>query len=75
MGLLAQAGIIQKVPLCEIEAYNRMDSTFGIFVTIRVVGRAQLLQFVQVRSTRQRKGDTQVLFAIQKHLTMIQNFL
>lgn len=41
MGLLAESGIIQTVPLCEIEAYNRMEG-FGIFVTIRVVGRAQL---------------------------------
>lgn len=43
MGLLADSGIIQTVPLCEIEAYNRMEG-FGIFVTIRVVGRAKLLE-------------------------------
>ncbi len=42
MGLLASSGVIQSVPLCEIEAYNRMDG-FGIFVTIRAVGRAALL--------------------------------
>ena len=42
MGLLATNGIVQKVPLCEIEAYNKMDE-FGIFVTIRAVGRAELL--------------------------------
>lgn len=46
MGLLAESGIIQTVPLCEIEAYNRMEG-FGIFVTIRVVGRAQLLSITQ----------------------------
>ncbi|CAB9511339.1 ATP-dependent protease La (LON) domain [Seminavis robusta] len=46
MGLMAQAGIVQKVPLCEIEAYNRMDN-FGIFVTIRVVGRAELMEVTQ----------------------------
>lgn len=46
MGLIAQSGIIQTVPLCEIEAYNRMEG-FGIFVTIRVVSRAQLLKVTQ----------------------------
>ena len=46
MGLLADSGIIQTVPICEIEAYNRMDG-FGIFVTIRVVGRAQLAEITQ----------------------------
>jgi Lon protease-like protein len=46
MGLIAQTGIIQTVPICEIEAYNRLDG-FGIFVTIRVVGRAQLGEIVQ----------------------------
>lgn len=46
MGLLAKSGIIQTVPLCEVEAYNRMDG-FGIFVTIRVVGRAHVLDVVQ----------------------------
>jgi len=46
MGLLAESGIIQTVPICEIEAYNRMEG-FGIFVTIRVVGRAQLDEITQ----------------------------
>jgi Lon protease-like protein len=46
MGLLADSGIIQTVPLCEIEAYNRLEG-FGIFVTIRAVSRAQLLEVVQ----------------------------
>jgi len=46
MGLLAESGIIQTVPICEIEAYNRMEG-FGIFVTIRVVGRAQLEEITQ----------------------------
>jgi Lon protease-like protein len=46
MGLLADSGIIQTVPLCEVEAYSRMED-FGIFVTIRVVGRAQLDEITQ----------------------------
>jgi hypothetical protein len=46
MGLLADSGIIQTIPLCEIEAYNRLEG-FGIFVTIRVVGRAQLDEILQ----------------------------
>jgi Lon protease-like protein len=46
MGLLAETGIIQTVPLCEIEAFNRLEG-FGIFVTIRVVGRAQLDEILQ----------------------------
>eukprot|EP00980_Cylindrotheca_fusiformis_P011918 scaffold2830_cov131-Cylindrotheca_fusiformis.AAC.39 len=46
MGLIAESGIIQTVPVCEIEAYNRMEG-FGIFVTIRVVSRAQLLEVTQ----------------------------
>jgi hypothetical protein len=41
MGLIAASGIIKTVPLCEVEAYNRMEG-FGIFVTIRAVGRASL---------------------------------
>ena len=46
MGMIASSGIIQTVPLAEVEAYNRM-SGFGIFVTVRVVGRAKLLEVVQ----------------------------
>lgn len=46
MGLIAESGIIQTVPLCEIEAYNRMEG-FGIFATIRVCSRAQLLEVTQ----------------------------
>lgn len=46
MGLLAQSGVIQSVPLCEIEAYNRIEG-FGIFVTIRVVGRASLVTLTE----------------------------
>lgn len=50
MGLLASSssssGMIQTVPICEIEAYNRMEG-FGIFVTIRAVGRARLLEITQ----------------------------
>ena len=39
-------GVIQTVPLCEVEAYNSMEG-FGIFVTIAAVGRAQLLEISQ----------------------------
>lgn len=46
MGLLADSGIIQTMPLCEVEASNTMEG-FGIFVTIRVVGRGQLLEVTQ----------------------------
>jgi len=46
MGLLASSGIIQTVPLAEVEAFNRMEG-FGIFVTIRVVGRAKLVDLTQ----------------------------
>jgi Lon protease-like protein len=45
MGLLADTGIIQTVPLCEVEASTgSLGEGLGIFVTIRVVGRAQLLE-------------------------------
>jgi Lon protease-like protein len=46
MGLMADSGIIQTMPICEVEASNTMDG-FGIFVTIRVVGRASLLEITQ----------------------------
>ena len=46
MGLIADSGIIQTVPLCEVEAYNRMEG-FGIFVTLRVVGRGSLLDLIK----------------------------
>jgi len=46
MGLLADTGVIQTCPICEIEAYNRMEG-FGVFVTVRVVARAQLVEIVQ----------------------------
>jgi hypothetical protein len=46
MGMLADSGIIQTVPLCEVEAYNRMEE-LGILVTIRVVGRATLFDLTQ----------------------------
>ena len=46
MGLIAESGIIQTVPLCEIKAYNRIEG-FGIFVTISVVSRATLLEITQ----------------------------
>jgi Lon protease-like protein len=43
------SGIIQTVPLCEIEDYNSqlLNDGFGIFVTIRVVSRASLLSIHQ----------------------------
>jgi len=48
MGLLAENGLIQTVPLCEIEDYNaQMKDSLGIFVTIRVVGRATLVELWQ----------------------------
>jgi hypothetical protein len=48
MGMIASSGIIQTVPIIEIEAYNNnLVNEFGIFVTIRVVGRAKLLDIVQ----------------------------
>lgn len=50
MGLLAPpAGILQNMPLCEIENYRVMNGEtafgtgFSVLVTIRVVGRASLL--------------------------------
>jgi len=46
MGLLADKGIIQTVPLCEIETFSRIEG-FGIFATLRVVGRASLLELTQ----------------------------
>jgi len=58
MGLIAENGIMQTVPLCEIEAFNRMDE-FGIFVTIRVVSRATLSEVTK---------DTPYIKAICKEL-------
>lgn len=47
MGLcLGSGGMLRTMPLCEMEAYNRMDG-FGVFVTIRAVGRAQLMNVTQ----------------------------
>jgi hypothetical protein len=46
MGLIAENGIIQSAPLCNIEAFNRMDG-FGIFVTIRVVSRVSIAGVTQ----------------------------
>lgn len=46
MGLIASNGLIQTVPLAEVEAYTKVPG-FGIFATIRVVGRANLLKVVQ----------------------------
>lgn len=47
MGLIANSGIIQTVPICEIEAFNRMGDELGIFLTIRAVGRAKLVELTQ----------------------------
>ena len=41
MGLLSPIGIMNTVLLAEVEAFNRMEG-FGIFLTIRVVGRARI---------------------------------
>ena len=53
MGLVANdAGIIQSVPVCEVESYNRVRLSLDdedppkIFATIRVVGRANLVGIV-----------------------------
>jgi Lon protease-like protein len=47
MGLLASnLGLVQSVPLAEIEAYNHVPG-FGIFCTLRVVARANLIDIVQ----------------------------
>ena len=46
MGLLSSSGLVKKVALCEMEAYHRMKG-FGIFVTVRVVGRADVIQLTQ----------------------------
>jgi Lon protease-like protein len=46
MGLIADSGIIQTVPICEIEAFTKLEG-MGIFVTIRVVARAQLLEITK----------------------------
>jgi hypothetical protein len=46
MGLVADTGVIQTVPLCEIESFSRIEG-FGIFATIRVVGRASLIELMQ----------------------------
>jgi len=50
MGLLAPpSGILQVMPLCEIESYSRMPgetgfgTSYSILATIRVVGRASLV--------------------------------
>lgn len=43
MGLISDSGIIQTVPLCEVETYNNMGDKLGIFVSARVVGRAALV--------------------------------
>jgi len=48
MGLLTEgSGIVQTAALCEIEDFNRSNE-FGIFTTIRVVGRIKLLELTQM---------------------------
>ena len=47
MGLLTESSrIVQTSALCEVEDFNRSDE-FGIFVTIRVVGRVKFLELTQ----------------------------
>jgi hypothetical protein len=80
MGLIAESGIIQTVPICEIEACNRMEG-FGIFVTIRVVGRAQLMQITQ-QETFLKAFCTEITDSIPPNLELpnlvasnIENFM
>lgn len=49
MALLSEEdeAILSSVPLCEIAAYNRMAEEFGIFLTIKCVGRVELLDIDQ----------------------------
>lgn len=44
--IMENEGLLQTVPLAEIEAFNRMEG-FGIFLTVRVVGRARLVDVVK----------------------------
>jgi hypothetical protein len=62
MGLLAPpAGILQTMPLCEIESYQTMEgdtgfeTSFSILATIRAVGRGTLV------SIKEEDGDTEFL--------------
>lgn len=48
MGLVADSGIVQTVPICEMESFtNNMGKDLGVFVTLRVVGRAKLIDIFQ----------------------------
>lgn len=49
MALLSEEdeAILSSVPLCEIAAYNRMAEQFGIFLTIKCVGRVELMDLDQ----------------------------
>ena len=49
MALLSEEdeAILSSVPLCEIAAYNRMAEEFGIFLTIKCVGRVELMDVDQ----------------------------
>ena len=49
MALLSEEdeAILSSVPLCEIAAYNRMAEEFGIFLTIKCVGRVELVDVDQ----------------------------
>lgn len=53
-GVLAMAliseedeGILSSSPLCEVKDYNRMGGELGIFLTIRCVGRVELMEVTQ----------------------------
>jgi len=49
MGIMTEGGegLYNAVPLCEIIDYNNMGGELGIFLTIRCVGRAELLDVTQ----------------------------
>lgn len=63
MGLITEAGIIQTVPLCEVETY-KADPNRGIYATIRVVSRGTLLNLSQespyIRAVCAEKFDQQI---------------
>mmetsp|Transcript_10226 Transcript_10226/g.15703 ORF Transcript_10226/g.15703 Transcript_10226/m.15703 type:complete len:345 (+) Transcript_10226:153-1187(+) len=49
MGLMSEEdqGLYHAVPICEVIDYNNMGGELGIFLTIRCVGRAELLDIRQ----------------------------
>jgi hypothetical protein len=49
MALLSEEeeAILSSVPLCEVADYTRMAGEFGIFLTIKCVGRVELMDVDQ----------------------------